>query len=79
MIAAFYGLFHCPGNAFCRYTGNLASQTCPKTLLQAYIYKQRSVMDLESKVHRYYQLKQQQKEMEGKLNDLRHDIMNHCA
>ncbi|MEC0183161.1 hypothetical protein P4H61_16870 [Paenibacillus peoriae] len=35
-------------------------------------------MDLENKVCRYYQLKQKQKEMESELNDLRHDITNHC-
>lgn len=36
-------------------------------------------MDLEHKVRRYYQLKQKQKEIEGELNDLRHDITTHCA
>lgn len=38
----------------------------------------RSVIDLDKKVKRYYQLKQQQKEIEQELSELRSDIINHC-
>jgi hypothetical protein len=36
------------------------------------------VIDLDKKVKRYYQLKQQQKEIEQELSELRSDIINHC-